>query len=85
MQISRIEPQQLQALDDKVSMACMARKTVYFEAATRREGSQQAAGQDDITAFEGEGEPDEEIVAIPTTAPDIPIQFTVSPANLPST
>lgn len=85
MQISRIEPQQLQALDDKVSMACMARKTVYFEAATRREGSQQAAGQDDITAFEGAGEPDEEIVAIPTTPPDIPIQFTVSPANLPST
>lgn len=86
MQISRIPPEQLGALDDKVSMACMARKTVYFEAATRKESSQQAAGQDDITAFEGEGEgdPDEEIVAIPTTPPDIPIKFTVSPANLPS-
>lgn len=85
MQISRIDPQQLQALDEKVSAACMARKTVYFEAATRREDSRQAAGLDDITAFEGEGEPDEEIIAIPTTPPNVPIQFTVSPANLPST
>jgi len=35
VQISRIPPNEVGALDDKVAMACMAKKTVYFEVKER--------------------------------------------------
>ncbi len=39
VQIASIPPAEMGPLDDKVSMACMAKKTVYFEVVDRKTGS----------------------------------------------
>lgn len=76
-QIHPIPQDQMKSLDDKVAIACMARKTVYFESGEKDTDT-------DITAFDqSEGDQDE-IVAVETTPKDIPVHMTVSPANLPS-
>jgi len=49
-QIERIPSNELGIMDDKVSMACMAKKTVYFEVAERKTtGDGAATGP--VTAF----------------------------------
>jgi hypothetical protein len=44
IQVSPIPPAEASALDDKVSMACMAKKTVYFEVKERQVDSGAAPG-----------------------------------------
>jgi hypothetical protein len=44
IQITRIPPQEAPDLDDKVALACMAKKTVYFEVKERQTGTGEAAG-----------------------------------------
>ncbi len=94
MVISDIEPQQMAGLDDKVTSACMARKKVYFDATDTEVSSigggdetgevgSEAEGEE-ITAFDEADGGEIEVVAIPTTPAEIPPQFTVSAANLPS-
>lgn len=91
-------------LDDKVAMACLAKKTVYFEVREKRaEAAEGNAGPkstsagsnfaaaDTVTAFDGTNPGSAsspgggEIVVVPTVPNDLPVQFTVSPANLTST
>jgi hypothetical protein len=85
-------------LDDKVAMACMAKRTVYFEVRGRQTNSgngtgegANAAGQ--VNAFDGNTTPTRsagspitmangEIVAIPVVPVNLPVQFTVSPATI---
>jgi hypothetical protein len=84
IQIRPIDPVDMPALDDQVTMACMARKTVYFEVSdkeTALEGEQ----SDEITAFDESDDEGGEIVAKPTAPKEIPPQLTVSAANLPRT
>lgn len=82
-QIGPIPREQMATLDDKVAIACMARKTVYFEVAQSNDENDPARSGDEITAFdEAEGEGDE-IVAVETAPGEIPVQLTVSAAKLP--
>jgi len=70
-------------MDDKVSMACMAKKTVYFEVAERKTtGDGAATGP--VTAFDGKATTEQEIVPVEVVPADLPVQFTVSPARLGS-
>jgi len=72
VQVADISNNQMAALDDKVSMACKARKTVYFDTKD---------SADNLTAFGSEEV--QEIVAIKTTSAEAPAQeFTVSAASL---
>jgi len=91
-------------LDDKVAMACLAKKTVYFEVREKRSetvdnqpapngtvpGNNLAADANPVTAFDGTNSGSSaspgggEIVVVPTVPNDLPVQFTISPANLTS-
>lgn len=53
IQISRIPPQEAPALDDKVTMACMARKTVYFDVRERSVASGEKTPSAPATTSEG--------------------------------
>lgn len=87
VQIINIPSGEAARLDEKVAMACMAKKTVYFDVRTRQqangqidafntdEGTQRTAGAPITTA-------DGEIVAIPVVPVNLPVQFTVSPAAI---
>lgn len=68
IEISRIPPQEAPDLDQKVAMACMAKKTVYFEVRERTITSDQPGGaggtsgepgetssSSGVTAFDGSG------------------------------
>jgi hypothetical protein len=70
IQISKIPPQEINRLDDKVAMACMAKKTVYFDVREKKESSgdaltskeqaaedakSDAASQGSVTAFDDSG------------------------------
>lgn len=71
IQVADITSNQMAALDDKVTMACMARKTVYFEAKDKADNS---------TAFDSEEE--QEIVAVETTPAEKPAsEYTISAAS----
>ena len=65
VQIQRIPPSEAPQLDDKVAMACMAKKTVYFEVRDRKpdgpdgprtngnDPSSNGEGNGSVTAFDG--------------------------------
>lgn len=89
VEIRKIPSAEASQLDDKVAMACMAKKTVYFEV----RGRQNSSGNGEVDAFnsnEGNtrtaGSPfvdaNGEIVAIPVVPTNLPVQFTISPASL---
>lgn len=84
-QIGPIPSDQMPALDDKVAIACMARKTVYFESQERETQNEAAENGDEITAFDEAEDEGEEIVAVETTPEEIPVELTVSAARLPPT
>jgi hypothetical protein len=90
IEIVPIPQNELGKLEEKVAMACMAKRTVYFETRTRQQsnGDSTPGG---INAFNiGMGTrpagtyvgADGEIIAIPVVASSPPVQFTVSPASL---
>ncbi len=82
VQVMDIPQAQMSTLDDKVTMACMARKTVYFEAKDKADNLE-FGSEDDVTAFDSEEE--QEIVAIETTPANKPApESTVSAANFSS-
>lgn len=83
-QIGPIPGDQMPALDDKVAIACMARKTVYFETQQKETGGEVTQDGEEITAFDESEDEEEEIVAVETTPEDIPVQLTVSAASLPA-
>ena len=74
--IQQIPSDQKAAANDKVTAACLARKTVYFD--VRAKTGVQLNG---ATAFDAVTS-DQEIVAVPVTSSALPTQFTISPANL---
>lgn len=91
--VSRIPPEALQVSDERVSVACNAKKTVTFEAIERKaeEGLDAPA---DNTAVAPDGTPaappvggessgDQEIVAKPTVPASPPTNIVVSPDRLP--
>jgi hypothetical protein len=84
VEIMKIPPQESAQLDDKVAMACMAKKTVYFEVKDKSTGSSAGPGGSS-NAPEGDGAP---VTAFnnagddkPTATELVPVQ--VVPVNLP--
>ncbi len=91
MQIVRIPENELSQLEDKVTMACMAKRTVYFDTRTRQQsnGDSTAGGINAFNTGSGSrtaGSPftdaEGEIIALPVLPSTPPVQFTVSPATL---
>jgi len=98
IEIRAIPRAEMAQLDDKVSMACMAKKTVYFEVRDRPgkgdgAGAETAFGETSensggrVTAFDGKsgasgGGPVREIVPVEVVPTTLPVEFTVSPARL---
>ncbi len=93
IKIEQIPPNEVSALDDKAAMACMAKKTVYFEVADRKtdggpatattaDGA--AAEEEAVTAFEGANDTEirQEIIPVEVVPIDLPVQSVVSPAKL---
>lgn len=95
--VGRIPENVMQALDERVSMACNARKTVTFETIEQKANvgldgpsTELAAGQDNpAPGQEGAGtgeaagaESDQEIVAKPTVPTTLPVNITVSADRL---
>jgi hypothetical protein len=82
-QVERIPPNELGSLEDKIAMACLAKKTVYFEIAKRPAGNGDTT-TGPVTAFDGNDGLDDELVPIEVVPATLPVQFNVSPAKLGS-
>src|SRR4051812_25744613 len=96
IKIVEIPPNEAPALDDKAAMACLAKKTVYFEVQERPMGRAEktsAAEATDtpagsaVTAFDGNSGRNaertvREIVPVEVLPTDLPVQFTISPSRI---
>jgi len=98
IRIIPIPPSVAPSLDEMASMACMAKRTVYFEVRDRPEGDpDEAAGAEStlegesaglVTAFDGNSagapgpDPIREIVVVPLVPTELPVEYTISPATL---
>jgi hypothetical protein len=97
IQIETIPQNAMAALDDKVAMACIAKKSVYFEAVDRSVGTG-GDGSDSLVAGAGEANPDggdnnnagvsvfddapaQELIAVEVVPVKLPVEYTVSPAR----
>lgn len=86
IEIATIPPAELPKLQERATMACAAKKTVYFEARERPNDGSVAAGDVPITAFNGDAAGadtvQQEIVAVRIVPTTLPTEYTVSPATL---
>lgn len=90
--IAKIPDANRSGLEDKVALACTAKRTVYFDVRDRSESNQDSSvGEESlanglITAFDDGTEAnkslDREIVPIQVVPAQLPEKFAVSPANL---
>jgi hypothetical protein len=93
--IGRIPPEQLQGVDERVAIACNARKTVTFDVIEKKsviglDGADETnapAGAPPATSGasndSGSGATDQEIVAKPTVPAQLPTNVVISPDRLP--
>jgi len=78
--IQPIPSAEMRGLDDKVAMACMARKSVYFDT----KDDEDPAAVEDVTAFGDTGdETEDNIEVIEVIPPKLPPVITVSAAAIP--
>ncbi len=98
VRIENIPEQAMAELDDKVAMACVAKRSVYFEAVERPAGGGEEAAGDNLVAGAGDGEATgeaagvsafddaaaatQEIIAVEVVPVVLPVEFTVSPARV---
>jgi hypothetical protein len=69
--ITDIPKNETPMLEEKVSMACMARRTVYFDV------------QSAVAGFNGtSAEAERELVAVEVLAPSLPLEYTISPSRI---
>ncbi len=78
IQVQAIPAGTMAELDKKVTMACMAKNTVYFETANRKNDNAMENNRSP-SPCDDQGD---EIVAVPITPADIPVQFVVSNASI---
>ncbi|HRI80799.1 MAG TPA: hypothetical protein PLF88_00025 [Opitutaceae bacterium] len=76
--IRPIPDTQMKSLDDMVAMACMARKSVYFDAKDQEDPT-----DGDVTAFGDTGDTVDNIEVIEVIPPKLPPVITVSAAAIP--
>lgn len=89
--ISQIPPEALQASDERVSVACNAKKTVTFEAIEKRAeagldappAQSSATGPATTSPTTGGTDDNQEIVAKPTVPASPPTNVVISPDRLP--
>lgn len=78
--IQPIPATEMRGLDDMVAMACMARKSVYFDT----KNDEDPAAEEDVTAFGDTGdETEDNIEVIEVIPPRLPPVITVSAAAIP--
>jgi hypothetical protein len=96
IEIRKIPPAESPQLDDKVAMACLAKKTVYFEERVRSVGSSDSKAEaegpgtsesstpgDSVTAFDGTASGTvRDIVPVEIVPINLPTEYTVSPSRL---
>ena len=95
IEITKIPPPEMPMLEEKATLACAAKKTVYFEARERPVDTIVSAnGDTPTTAFDGDngavssndaagaGDTTQEIVPIRIVPVNLPTEYTVSPATL---
>lgn len=96
IQIENIPSTALAALDDKVAMACIAKKSVYFEAVDRNVATAGDGGAESLVAGAGgpgdtntggavstfDDTPTQVLVAVEVVPVKLPVEFTVSPARV---
>lgn len=84
--IVRIPDNEMPQIDERVTMACMAKRTVYFETRDIAPGAQNGNGNGNaVTAFDGDGGNTvslPEIVPVELIPTNLPVEFTVSPATI---
>ncbi len=99
IEIVKIPESEAPLLDDKVAMACMAKKTVYFETKEKKDDSSRGPassgkGGDDgsapapVTAFNGKNDdktPITEIVPVPVVPVNLPVELTLSASRVEPT
>jgi hypothetical protein len=75
----------MESLDDKVSLACIAKSTVYFQVTQTKLTTSAAQPPARVTAFDNEGATgtQQEIVPVEVVPASLPVQYTISPARLP--
>ena len=85
--ISRIPPEALQVSDERVNVACNAKKTVTFEVIEKKadEGldSPSTGASGATTSPDGGEGADQELVAKPTVPSETPTNIVISPDRLP--
>jgi hypothetical protein len=96
IQIVPIPPDEMPQLDEKVAMACMAKKTVYFEVREKKDTGNNRrdtgvgddnAPQAPVTAFDDSGAgttPIREIVPIEIVPVTAPVEITLSASRSPT-
>lgn len=82
IRIQLIPPNERGAVEQKVSAACMAKSTVYFEEVKKRGGDTGTGGASSLPGASGGDAGDSEIVAVPVAPETPPVQFTVSNARI---
>ena len=95
IEIVRIPDSERPRLEDQVAMACLARRTVYFEVretdSTAGNGGANQTGAGRVNAFDSPTDSnrgrngDQFLVPIEVVPTNLPVHFTVSPATLPPT
>jgi hypothetical protein len=79
IEIVRIPQSEQPQIDERVSLACMAKRTVYFETRAIADG-------EGVTAFDGDAngpaQTATEIVPVEIVPTNLPVEFTVSPATI---
>jgi hypothetical protein len=73
--VQDIPAAELASIDQKVSMACMAKNTVYFDTASKKKENDRDPG----SAFDDTAD---EIVVTPLVPSVLPVQHSVSPASI---
>ncbi|HVS50917.1 MAG TPA: hypothetical protein VHD62_01085 [Opitutaceae bacterium] len=96
IQIAKIPDSDMSSLDDKVAMACLAKKTVYFEVRDKKAesngGAAEGAGESNsgggtrVSAFDGDSgkgsdSSQQEIVPVVVVPTNLPTDYTMSAAR----
>jgi hypothetical protein len=83
--LSQIPPAALQGVDERVSIACNAKKTVTFEVIEQKanDGGLDAPAPGTTPTAKDSGETTQEIVPKPTVPAELPTNIVISPDRLP--
>lgn len=82
IEIQQIPQEARKIADDRVELACNAKKSVTFEVISRPT-DENGSGSEPAGEAAGAGDPDQEIVAKPTVPANPPTNMVISPHSLP--